>query len=148
MENLQSWSSAEALLSMSTNRTAGNSSLQVEGTGYMIMTSTPMRTADITGETSTLKLDVFVPGNQPNPYWVGAVQMFAECPSAGASNIYLGQVELTGLPQNQYSALSFSLPTNVLNILNGNYSDFVFRITLNVNEGTPPTLVDNLRFHP
>gem|GEM_PF-2763732 len=135
MENIQNWSSGDALLSLSPNRTAGNNSLQVEGGGYMLLTS-------------TLKLDVFVPGNQPNPYWMGAVQMYAECPSAGAYSVYLGQVELTGLPQNQFSTISFNVPSNILNILNGNYSDFVFKIALNVNEGTPPTLFDNLHFYP
>jgi hypothetical protein len=148
MENIQSWSSGDAILSLSTNRTEGNSSLQVDGGGYMLMTSSQMLTVDITGETSTMKLDVFVPGNQPNPSWLGAVQLYAECPSAGAYNVFMGQVELTGLPQNRYSTISFTVPTSVLNIMRGNYSDFVFKIALNVNEGTPPTLFDNLRFFP
>jgi hypothetical protein len=148
MENEQNWNSADAVLSSSPNRTEGSGSLKVEGGGYMLLTSAPLRTADIAGETSTLRLDIFVPGNQPNPYWMGAVQMYAECPSAGAYNVYLGQVELTGLPQNAFSTLSFNLPANVLDILRGNFNDFIFKIALNVNAGTPPTLLDNLRFYP
>jgi hypothetical protein len=148
MENDQSWSSADALLSTSMNRTQGNGSLKVEGGGYMMLTSAPMRTENITGETSTLRLDIYVPGNQPNPAWMGALQMYAECPSAGAYNVYLGQVELTGLPQNAFSTVSFIVPPNVLSILRGNFNDFVFKIALNVNDGTLPTLLDNIRFYP
>jgi subtilisin family serine protease len=148
MENSQSWSSADALLSVSTNRTQGSNSIKVEGGGYMLLTSSPMRTLDISGETSNLRLDVFIPGNQPNPYWIGAVQMYAECPSAGIYNVYLGQVELTGLPENRFSSLAFTLPANVLSVLRGDFKDFVFKIALNVNEDVEPTLFDNLRFSP
>ena len=54
---------------------------------------------------SALSVDLFIPNNQPNQNYLGALQMYLTCPSVNAFNEYIGQVELTGKPQNAYSTL-------------------------------------------
>ena len=49
----------------------------------------------------------------PNPSWLGAVQMYLTCPSANFFNQYIGEDELTGLPLNNYSTLSYPIPAPI-----------------------------------
>jgi hypothetical protein len=129
-----------------TNKTQGSASLRISGGGYQTINSIDLSTAKITGETSTLKLDFYIGATQPNRYWIGQVQLFASCPSAGLYNAYIGQCELTGLPYSAFSTLSFTLSGDVLAILRGNYTDFSFKWALNTNSGSGPYLLDNMRF--
>ena len=93
----------------------------------MVANSAPFATP-LAGVTSTLKLDVYVPPGQPNPYWFGAVQLFASCPSAAMNNAYLGQVELTGKPTGAFSALSYTVPSTVQTTLLGAHNDCFFSV--------------------
>ena len=113
----------------------------------MVANSAPFSTP-LAGVTSTLKLDVYVPPGQPNPYWFGAVQLFASCPSAAMNNAYLGQVELTGKPTGAFSALSYTVPSTVQTTLLGAHNDCFFSVALNVNQTPTPVVLDNLRFTP
>ena len=142
------WTSAQAALSLSPSlHTQGCNGLKVAGSGYMLVNSAPFATP-LTGVTSTLKLDVYVPPAQPNPSWFGAVQLYASCPSAGVNNAYLGQVELTGKPTGAFSALSYGVPANVRTALLGTHNDCFFSAAVNVNATPTPVVLDNLRFTP
>jgi RHS repeat-associated protein len=92
-------------------------------------------------------LDILLPTQQGNPYWFGDVQMFANAPSVGIYNQYLGQVELTGLPLATWQTLPFQLTSDLVTRLSGSYSDLTLTIAINVpaNE-TGHYLLDNLRF--
>lgn len=148
-ELLGDWSSPQAVLSENTaTKTQGAASLQVAGGNWFTIESGPLKTLDITGETTHLAVDVYVPDNQPNPYWVGTVALVANCISAGVYNAYIGNVELTPLPRGQFSTLTFNIPTNVLAALQGDYSDFTIRFEISVAPNPPPLLFDNLRFTP
>jgi len=96
--------------------------------------------------TPTLKLDVFVPSGQPNPYWFGAVQLYASCPSGGMNNAYLGQAELTGKPTRAFSTVSYAVPSSVQSTLSGTHNDCSFSVAVNVNQTPTPVVLDNLRF--
>ena len=37
---------------------------------------------------TTITLDFFLPTQQPNPFWFGAVQMYVDCPSKGVNNAF------------------------------------------------------------
>jgi hypothetical protein len=140
------WTSTQAQLSLSaTQRTQGCFALKVAGSGYMTLNSAPFATP-VPGVTSTLKLDVFVPPGQPNPFWFGAVQLYASCPSGGMYNAYLGQAELTGLPTGTFSTVSYAVPSNVRSTLSGTHNDCFFSVAVNVNQTPTPVVLDNLRF--
>jgi hypothetical protein len=142
------WTSTQAQLSLSPSlHTQGCYALNVAGSGYMVVNSAPFATP-LTGVTSTLKLDVYVPPAQPNPFWFGAVQLYASCPSAGMNNAYLGQAELTGKPTGAFSTVSYSVPSNVRTTLLGSTNGCFFSVAVNVNATPTPVVLDNLRFTP
>ena len=147
-EDLALWHSSQATLALSArNPTQGCQAIDVNGTNYRLLNSSLFATP-LPGTTSNLALDVFVPPNQPNPFYFGAVQMFASCPSAGLFNQYIAQVELTGKPVGIFSTLIFPLPGPVVAALQGSHSDCSFAVGVNTNPTpTSPTL-DNLRFVP
>jgi hypothetical protein len=127
--------------------TQGSGSLGVSATGYTEIVSRSFNTAQLTGVTSSLSIDVFVPTKQPNPYWVGAIQLFATCPAAGIFNTYLGQGELTGLFQGEFNTVTFpTLPSNLIGAFSNPGNSCSLRVALNVNAGSGEYLLDNLAF--
>ena len=144
-EDLDLWSSTQATLSLSPAlHTQGCYGINVAGSGYMVLNSAPFATP-LPGLTSTAALDVFVPVGQPNPFWPGAVQMYASCPSAGMNNAYLGQAELTGKPTGAFSTVTYALPSNVTTTLSQPHADCFFD-RRQVNATPSPVVLDNLRF--
>ena len=83
-----------------------------------------------------------------NPFWLGAVQMSASCPSVALNNVFLGQVELTGKPTNAFSTLSFPVPANVRTALGQAHTDCFLGIAVNMNAAPTTPVLDNLRFAP
>jgi parallel beta-helix repeat protein len=146
-ESLTAWTSSAPLSLDGARKTQGSFGMAVGGSGYRFLTSAPL-TTPLSPLTATLLLDVFVPGNQPNQFWFGSVQMFASCPSAALSNVFLGQVELTGKPTNAFSTLSFPVPANIRTALGQARTDCFFGIAINTNATPTTPVVDNLRFRP
>jgi len=145
-EDPQSWSSTVGTLSLVTSPiTQGCGALGVSGQGFIPINSTPFTTAGLTLKPA-VSVDLFIPNNQPNQFYLGALQMYLTCPSANANNEYIGQVELTGKPQNAYSTLRFPLPAQVIGTLNARPSDCSWGFALNVNQTNRTWILDNLRF--
>ncbi|NLW33749.1 MAG: S8 family serine peptidase [Fibrobacter sp.] len=135
-------------LSNDTNHTEGLASMSVGGNGWQQFQSIDMNTVDINETSSTINLDFFVGSTQPDSNYVGDVQFYINCPSAGIYNQWIGIVLLTTLPHDVFSTISFTLPTNVLNVLAGSHNDFSISFSLNTNHGSGPYYFDNLRFVP
>ena len=132
-EDPQSWSSTVATLSLVTSPIRqGCGALGIQGSGYMPINSTLFAAGGLT-VTNALSVDLFIPNNQPNQFYLGALQMYLSCPSVGSNNQYIGQVELTGKPQNAYSTLRFPLPAAVKNTLNQAPNDCSWGFALNAN---------------
>ena len=90
-EDVVSWSSTQATLSpVTTPVTQGCGALGIAGQGYMTIASAPFATSAVTPEPA-LSVDLFIPGNQPNQFYLGALQMYLTCPSANVFNAYIGQ---------------------------------------------------------
>jgi hypothetical protein len=119
----------------------------VSGQGYIPITGGAFTTSAVTTNAAA-SVDLFIPGNQPNPSYLGALQMYLSCPSGNVFNQYIGQVELTGKPQNQYSTLRFPLPAATLSTLAQPLKDCSFSFALNVNPTGQRWIMDNLRFTP
>jgi hypothetical protein len=147
-EDVQDWTSSQANLLLVTNPvTQGCGALGVQGQGYMPIKGGTFVTAGLP-VSAALSTDLFIPNNQPNQSWLGALQMYLSCPSGNVFNQYIGQVELTGKPQNAFSTLRFPLPTDVRNTLLRNLNDCFFSYALNVNQTNRTWILDNLRFTP
>jgi hypothetical protein len=106
----------------------------------------PIATEALPSSVSQVSFDLRIPVVQPNPYWIGAAQMFATIRSANVHNEYFGQVELTGLPRGYYTTLTFTIPYRVRAAMATNRQDVSLKIVLNINGNTPPYFLDNLRF--
>jgi hypothetical protein len=141
------WTSTAPLSLNATLKTQGLFGLNVGGSGYRLLVSSALRTP-LLPVGPTLRLDFYVPGNQPNPQWFGAVQAYVSCPSAGMHNAYLGQVELTGKPTNRFSPLAFSVPANVQTALSQARTDCFFSLAVNTNQTPVVPVVDNVRMTP
>jgi len=84
---------------------------------------------------------------QPNPWWAGAVQAYLHAPSAGLSNAYLGQVELTPLPRGSYVSVSVPVAPWIANIVRSPIAgDVRLRLAVNTPATAPAVLIDHLRF--
>jgi hypothetical protein len=132
-------------LQKSSTHTQGTSSLAVLAKNFVVVKSAafPVTTA-IEGP---LLYDFFLPSQQPNPSWFGASQLYLDCPAKNISNAFIGQQELTGLPTNQFSTLSFDLPAALATQLAGGCSNLDFRISLDVPSNATGTYrLDNLHF--
>ena len=147
-EDVLSWSSMQATLSpVTTPVTQGCGALGIAGQGYMTIASLPFATNTLTLGPA-LSVDLFIPGNQPNQFYLGALQMYLSCPSGNVFNAYIGQAELTGKPQNAYSTFRYPLPSNVTSTLKQPLSDCSLSLALNVNQTGRTWILDNLRFTP
>ena len=95
---------------------------------------------------SKISYALWIPTNLPNPFWVGATQMFLTVPSANLFNVYLGQVELTNQPLQTFIRPTFTVPASALQGLTTNHTDVKITIVINVNGGTQGWLLNDLRF--
>jgi hypothetical protein len=147
-ETLGDWTSGQASLSLVTSPvTQGCAALAVAGQGYMTVEGRTFANSKVAVQPA-VSVDLFVPSSQPNPYWTGALQLFLTCPSRAVYNQYVGQVELTGKPQNQYSTLRYALPSGLADALRKAADDCRFSLALNVNPTGRTWLLDNLRLTP
>ena len=112
----------------------------------MVLKSPVFSSQDIHYYSDQLSLDVYVPDPLTNPYWVGAVQLYFQAPSAKIYNQYIGQVELTGLKVGQWNTIRFSLPPNIVNLIKGSYSDIFMTFAFNTGQTGEAFRIDNLRF--
>lgn len=127
----------------STDRTEGTASMKMRAAGYSACQSEAFSCADITTSDEIL-IDVKLPSYLPNPYWVGDIGLFAEVPSAGLYNAWVGMSILTGLPTNEWVTISIAPTQAMLTALAGNCSDA--RIKFALNTSAQNVLVDNIRF--
>jgi len=147
-EDPQSWSSSNSSLSLVTSPvTQGCGALGVAGQNFIQITGAPFTTAGLT-VTPGLSVDLFIPNNQPNPFFIGNLQVLLSCPSGGVNNQFIGQVALTGKPLNQFSTLRFALPSQTISTLQRPLNDCFFSWGLNVNQTNRTWIMDNLRFTP
>ncbi|WNG25436.1 hypothetical protein F0U62_16520 [Cystobacter fuscus] len=142
------WTSAQTPLPLHTGRvTEGISSLQVAvPTGVAQIVSPSFSTAGLTPVGNKLKLDFFVSAVQPNPAWVGTVEVLISVPSAGISNQWVGNVVLNTLPRGAFSTLEFPLQAGTVTALNKVPADVKLQVDLSVTTGSGPYYLDNVRF--
>jgi hypothetical protein len=139
-----------ASATLSTTSEQGQHSLSVNAVGWTPIVSTPMdslllRAGATSSNYSAVSFALSIPTTQPNPSWIGAAQMYISSPSANIYNAYMGQVDLTPLPQGQFNRLAFTIPDYALPALKLDNPDVSFTIVLNVNPGTNGWLLDDLR---
>ena len=144
-ESLTGWSSSQATLALNRTRPSeGQAALEVRGSGYVVVNSAPLGAA-MPQSAQELRFDLFIPADQPNPWYVGAAQAYLTCPSVNVWNAYLGQHELTPLARGQFHTLSYTIPHDPAAQVAGGPADCHVAIALNVNATPVPFMLDALR---
>ncbi len=144
-ENIDYWTPTSPTLLQSSVHEQGDHAIAYHGGGYVRIKSSRLCSMGAVGESLNYRL--FVPNNQPNPWWWGQVQLLIDAPSLGIYEQFIAGVELTNQVQlGEFNTISFPLPQNVRNQLaNGTYSDLQLQLVLNVpTNATGPYILDNI----
>jgi len=142
-ESTADWATTAGSLSLSSNHIEGAKSLAVANSGNAVISSVPISSLGAVGD--KLTLDLLLPVAQPNPYWMGTLQLVLESPSLGLWYEALQQYQLQGRPTNQFLRFDFPLSAATrAKLSTGTYSDLRVRVLLNVPQGAGPWLLDRL----
>jgi hypothetical protein len=152
-EVLDAWTPSSGSEALTTTHTQGASAYALTApVNFTNIVGAPIDSAapslqGISATGSGLALDMVIPTQQPNPSFIGSVQLLVNAPSRGLFNRFLGQVELTGLPRGSFQTLRFPVSDSVRTALrNATFSDLTFTVALNAPSGATGTYVfDNLR---
>ncbi|WP_437727223.1 hypothetical protein [Sorangium sp. So ce861] len=144
------WTSTQAQLSVHTGRVVeGISSLQILTPGtFHAVVSPNFSTLGLTIG-NKITVDLFVSPAQPNPSWVGNVEVLISIPSAGINNQWAGNVPLTPLTRGSFQRIQFaSLATATKNALSATPrpTDVKLQFNFNVTSNSGPYYLDNVRF--
>ena len=148
MEDPYEWTGDGAVtVGFSRTHTEGESSIALQTTNFHTIKSQAFQLLSPLGTTFTM--DFFLPTQQPNPFFFGAVQMYVDCPSKNVFNQFVGQVELTGRPTGRFNTLSFPVPAAIRSSIGNSCNDFDISIAVNVPfNATGTYLIDNIRGIP
>lgn len=143
----QFWSAQVGTLSTVTDTvTEGAAAMAVNASGYVRLDSSSFNTWELPVVGTQLDMDVYVPpAGQPQPYWLGAVQLYVTVASAQINNYFVGHVELTP-GGTGWRNVSFTLPSQVTTALAQQHADVRFGIAVNTPNGAPAVRLDNLHF--
>lgn len=143
-DTLALWSATPAL-SPATQVIQGTGALALSAAGWTPVTSTWFSLSDLGPPSRSLNLDVFIPVDQPNPWWNGDVQLALDCQHA--PNQYIGWRPLTYLFRGEYNSLEFTLPENVWQFVSTQSASESCRFVVNLNVNPSGKFaLDNLGF--
>jgi len=134
-----------SVVGLSSNHTQGATALEVTAQNTVSFHSVRMGPLGTVGPLALL--DILLPSQQGNRSSFGTLEVIANAPSAGISNVSVGQAPLTGLALATWQTLAFQVSPDLVTRLSGYYNDLTFTIVLSVapNE-TGHYMFDNLRF--
>lgn len=137
------WTSPTAQLLGSSEHTDGSASLDVETTGYTVVTNrTPAGIGALNG--NGVSVDVRLPPLPVSGYQ--AMQLSLSAPSVNLSGVFLGQRELGGMPPGEWSTVQFTVPDYAFGALSGGAQDVTITVAFIVPSGAGDYLLDRLRF--
>ena len=152
-ESLDAWTPSSGTEALTTTHTQGAFAYALTApvnftniVGAAIDNTTP-NLQGLTTAGSSLALDMVIPTQQPNQFFFGSVQLLVSVPSRNVNNLFIAQVELTGLPLGSFQTLRFAVPDSLRNSLRGaTFNDLSFTVALNAPSGATGTYIfDNLR---
>jgi hypothetical protein len=135
-------------------RTQGMFALELRGPASVTtltslpVASTALALAGIGAVGSVFEVDVTLPAQGGNAVNNGSLKLSISSPSAGLSNVSLGQVNFNVFRSGIYSTMTFPIPGSVRSALGGAaFNDLSFAFTLNLSNSAGSYLFDNLRVH-
>jgi hypothetical protein len=143
------WTSTGAAPLINTeNRTQGTGSLQIQGCGFQTLGSPWHMTTEWGTIGHVVDLDVFVPSGTATQYWAGDLELLVTVRGQVYNSWSIGNQQLTGLPRDTWSTVSFVIPDVVYQAYLGDYADASFDIKVNWPDcaADKRLLLDNLRW--
>jgi hypothetical protein len=141
------WSVSEGSVQLSTTPTTPShlaTALQLNGCQYAKIDSPLFNTSELPAG-SKLALDVRLPTQQSNPYWLGDVQLHVTIPGANIHNAWVGQWSFAGRPLGAYHTATFNLPQSIRTALAGGHPNAQLHLAFNTGNCLAPILMDNVR---
>lgn len=115
--------------------------------GFSTIDSPTFDSAEIEMMGTQVSVEVYIPQNVSNPYWVGDMGLFLVAPAGGIWDEPIGNyANFTTLPRGSWSTVTFPLSPTQVQALRGDLSDVRFRIRANNGSCGSPVILDNLRF--
>lgn len=147
-ENPSSWHSNETIVAPDTSVRVGDYgySLSMEGDGYRVIRSPRFCATEWKTYGTSLAVDVYIPSNPGNPWWLGEVALFMDAPSAGMYNSWQGNVQITQFAPGQWHTVEIPLNVQALAALGGTGCDLEIGLVLNASSANESYRFDNLRF--
>src|SRR5690606_5245484 len=123
-DSLTDWSSAQtAITSESTLVTQGMGAISFTPGAWSRIESRVFATTELAGVTNVLSFDVHIPDLPADFYWLGQMNAFVDCPSAGLWNTFVGHQPLQILFDDEFNRVEYMLPDSVVDVLAGDYDD-------------------------
>jgi hypothetical protein len=128
------------------NFVEGTGALSVAAGHWTGLRSKRFSSQDLMSVTDLLSIEVFIPDLPADFGWVGYLNAFLECPSAGLWNTYLGGQALQILFDDEFNRLEFELSADVMTVLQGDYDDCRFKFDIASNTAFSPFVLDGAGF--
>lgn len=138
-DDLRFWS-YPMRLQLSQVRTEGEWGLEIPVDGYNVLETQPIvmeRTA------TSIAFDLLLGLKQPNPYWLGSIDVFIDIRSKGIFNQYVGGIQCQQGMVGQFAPIRFMLSEAISRNI-GPSDRLVLRFAINGNHGSDPMVIDGI----
>lgn len=141
-EVITDWNSLESSLVLDAGRKSEGLTSLVSPAGWKTIESRNVSTMDIDVVGEKMAIDVFVPVNTVNPYWMGSMELWIYVPSLN-KRVQLGSLVMLEPYFGAWKSYEFDVPMEVRNVFGELHEDVRFQIVLNTADSL---WIDNLRF--
>lgn len=145
---LSDWNSNEVTLVRGGLHTEGVASLGFASKTWIELKSRIFRSNEHLQLGGKFAVDVYVPELPAQPDWVGALQLYAECPAANLYNAFVDQKTIYPSFDGEFNAIEFDVPAYVRQALASTSAGGCFlKFALALNERTGTFYLDNAGFY-
>jgi hypothetical protein len=151
-DQASAWTARPGSVSGTSVRSEGKGALALKAQGATsVLTSAPVssRAPQLANLSQgvDIAIDLQLPTDQPNPWWLGSLELMVSVPSRDVYGAHCGIQELNDQRLGMYQTRRFRLPDWVAAKLQGqSYEDLTFQVRLHLPAGARGTyLLDNLR---
>ena len=136
------WHSVETTISLDSRKKSEGVKSLVTPAGWKTVESRNVSSADFELVGEKMSLDVYVPLQTQNVYWIGNVELWMSVPSSN-KRIQIGRQQNIQPYLGNWKSYEFDVPVQTLELLAEPHSDIRFQIVLNSADSI---WIDNLRF--
>lgn len=136
------WNIGNECATLSLDKSSEGQRSLVSSSGWKLIESRNVSTEEISLIGDSIYIDVFVPSNTSNPWWIGNIAVWLNVPSSNR-RIQLGNELTLEAFLDRWKTYSFVVPDEIKLLLKEEHSDIHFQIVLNSSDSL---WIDNMRF--